>query len=118
MQYLLAILLTFLPLAVTLWIFRNTSFVDLLMVIIMSVIVAVGMMIITSSKTSNKVLIGYYSFLAIVVHYLIYPLTSYPTHIVMSVAGVSHPSPPSWTFWVIQGSFIVSSILLCHVVSR
>jgi len=76
------------------------------------------MMIVVSRKTNNKILVGYYSFLAIIIHYLVYPLTGFPTEIVMSIVGASHPTPSSWTFWVIQGSFIASSILLCYVVSR
>jgi len=76
------------------------------------------MMIVVSRKIKNKILIGYYSFLTIVIHHLIYPLTSYPVNITMNLVGASNPSPSSWTFWSINGSFVVSSILLCYVISR
>jgi len=117
-ERLFALALTFIPLASLLWVFRNFDSVDLIINIASGPAVVICMMIVVSKKTKNKMLIGYYSFLAIVIHHLIYPITSFPTNIIMNLVGASNPSPSSWTFWSIQVSFVVSSILLCYVVSR
>ena len=117
-ECLLAIILTFIPLAALLWIVRNVDSAYLIVHVAAGPTVAICMMIVVSRKAKNKILIGYYSTLAIVIHHLIYPLTSYPTNIIMTLVGASNPSPSSWTFWAIQGSFIISSIVLCYVVSR
>jgi len=117
-EYLCAITLTFLPIAALIWIFRHSDNVETITSILMGLVVTICMMIFVSRKTKNKTLVGYYSFLAIITHYLIFPLTGLPMEIVRDLVGAAFPTPSDWTFWSIQGSFVVSSILLCYVVSR
>jgi len=99
-------------------IFRIFDLNDFIFLVASGLVVVVCVMIVVSRKIKNKILVGYYSFFAIVVHYLIYPLTGFPIDIVMNIVADSHPVPASWSYWLIHGSFIVSAILLCYVVSR
>jgi len=117
LERLLAVILTLIPLVALGWLYRNSDAANIIASIGTSPVIAVSMLIVVYRKTNNKLLIGYYSFLAIVIHSLIYPLAGFPIEIAIHFIG-AHPTPSSWVFWLLQGGFIACAILLCYLVSR